>query len=183
MNSSKKINSQTKFIPLISAATLLGLVFLLLNGCGFHLRGMCEVPCEIKILSIDPNDPGDPFQRVLRDVLKTNGIIVANCAEQKKYSNILKISPINFIERAVAYGPSNQPQRATLQLTLTYEFLDKDCQVILPCNTIEVERDFTVNNSLSILGTENERLLVQHDLYNDAALLLVRQLSKARKCN
>lgn len=171
---------QRRLLVLVAISTP-ALLFLL-HGCGFHLRGMCAVPCEIKMISIDPNDPGNPFQRVLRQVLKTNGIIVANCAEQTKGSNILKLSPENFIDRSVAYGSSNNVVRATLQLRLTYEVLDKNCQVIIPCNTIEVERDVTINTSRSILSTENERLLVKQDLYNDAALLIVRQLSNAKIC-
>lgn len=153
-----------------------------LKGCGFHLRGACEVPCELKLLTLEPNDPSDPFQRVLRQLFKANGIVIAESEEQCKCANILRISKLNFAERAVAYGPSNQVIRATLQFTFTYEVIDHCGNVLIPCNTIDVERDFTINYTNAILGTEYDRVLVKAELFNDASLLLIRQLSSSRIC-
>jgi len=157
----------------------LGMMALLcLMSCGFHLRSAFNIPPELKILKITPNQPYEPFQRVLRKTLIQNGIMIVDCepGENATTPYTLQLLSINFVERPVAYGSDVQVNRATLQLNVTYEIVDAKCCIVIPKRCIQVERDLSIVPN-SVLGTEHERANVQAELYQDAATLLIRQLS------
>jgi LPS-assembly lipoprotein len=153
------------------------LVLSLLTGCGFHLRGTFSIPPMLQILQILPYQPYDNFQRALRPLLKNNDVKVVdqNVAEHTKVASLTILSQA-FSERTVAYGSNGLPNRAVLSLKISYQLIAPNGKSIASSKVVSVERELTLNPNF-VLSTDNERTRLQGDLYRDAALQLVRQLS------
>lgn len=155
---------------------ILSFFLLSLLGCGFHLRGDYPLPQEFRIIRILPDNAYDPLFVHLRYSLKNAGarILIAPCETEQPA--LLTVLSQGFTERTTAYGPDVQINRATLQFTLTYQITDANGKMLIPPSTIQVERELTVNPN-AVLGTEFERQRVKDELYNDATLQLIRQIS------
>lgn len=159
---------------------LLFVVIGTLAGCGFHLRGNVCIPGPLQTLAISPDAPFDPFQRILRRTLKDNQVqVVELCAIQNDCrANILCLLEQKFSERNIAFGSDVQVNRVLLQFKVKYQITDHEGNIIVDCNTLQVERELTINPN-AVLGTDHDRQRVQNELYNDAAVQLIRQLSLA----
>ncbi|MBP9764166.1 MAG: hypothetical protein KBD03_02490 [Gammaproteobacteria bacterium] len=149
----------------------------LLTGCGFHLRGAFSIPPSLQTLQILPNQPYDAFQRALKQFLKSNNIkIVEQNIENTVPVATLTILSQAFSERAIAYGSNGLPNRAVLELKISYQLTDVQGKPLGNNTLVTVERELMLNPN-AVLGTDNERSHLQADLYRDAASQLVRQLS------
>ncbi|HXH54336.1 MAG TPA: LPS assembly lipoprotein LptE [Gammaproteobacteria bacterium] len=149
----------------------------LLTGCGFHLRGAFSIPQSLQILQILPHQPYDIFQRALKQFLKSNHIkIIEQNIENTLAVTTLTILSQAFSERAIAYGSNGLPNRAVLELKISYQLTDPKGNPLGNNTLVTVERELMLNPN-AILGTDNERSHLHTDLYRDAASQLVRQLS------
>lgn len=156
------------------------LAFFYLTGCGFHLRGALAIPPSLQVLQISPYQPYEKFQQLLLQTLKTHGIkIVTSPLTPEEKVAILTLRNREFKERTIAYESTGQPNRALLQFTLTYELRNKQGKISLENGMVEVEREMVLNAN-AVLGTESERDRLKNDLYLEAALQLIRQLSLVR---
>ncbi len=155
----------------------LSLILLMLVGCGFHLRGKLLIPSNLQAMQIVPNISYDPFQRFLRQTLKSNDVrIIEPNDPEAKTAVILTILNQSFSERTVGYGADGQTNRTILQFTANFQVSEPNGKVLIPTSTIQVERELTVNPN-AVLGTENERERVKQDLYMDATSQMMRQIS------
>lgn len=149
---------------------LLILSLLSLSSCGFELRGRTATPQRYAHLNLSPNTPYDPFQRVLRQSIKGNGIQYTS-----HDAPVLSILKYEFSEQPIAYGSDGQVNLSFLKLKVTYELLSPSGSTLVEPSTVEVERDFTQQPN-AVLGTDFERQRLQNDLYQDAASQIIRQL-------
>lgn len=153
------------------------IVLSLLTGCGFHLRGTFSIPPSLQTLQILPNQPYDAFQRTLKQFLKSNNIkIVEQNIENTIPVATLTILSQAFSERAIAYGSNGLPNRAVLDLKISYQLTNAQGKPFGSNTLVTVERELMLNPN-AVLGTDNERSHLQADLYRDAASQLARQLS------
>lgn len=146
-----------------------------LIGCGFHLRGQFTIPQELTLLKIANCDNFDLFKRILKRTLTTNGIQILPMNTTAP-ANILTITEQQFTERNIAYGSDVQVNRALVQFIVKYQISNPEGRELFPCGTIVVERELTINSN-AILGTEDERNRINTELYTDASVQLIRQLS------
>jgi LPS-assembly lipoprotein len=149
----------------------------LLTGCGFHLRGAFSIPQSLQTLQILPHQPYDVFQRALKQFLKSNNIKII----EQNIDNTLAVTALTilsqaFSERPIAYGSNGLPNRAVLELKISYQLTDPKGKLLGNNTVVTVERELMLNPN-AILGTDNERSHLYADLYRDAASQLVRQLS------
>ncbi len=150
------------------------------TGCGFQLRGACPVPVSLRIMRVAPFYSYDPFQRSLRQTLTLMGMKIINEPYPEKPLPLITIINQSFLERTTAFGPDVQVNRALLQFTLTYQIADSTGKLIVPPSSIQVVRELPINPN-AVLGTDYERNRVQEELYQDATLQLVRQLSRVNQ--
>jgi LPS-assembly lipoprotein len=160
---------------LMLASTLTLLLFLL-AGCGFHLRGSFSIPKPLHILQISPDQPYDPFQRALRNILKRNNVQVLdpNHPQIKEASTLFILNQI-FSERILAYRTDGQAIRSILDLTIPYQAMDSKGKMLISNVVVRVRRELTINPD-AVLGTDYERARLKNELYVDAASMLTRQL-------
>jgi len=64
-------------------ASLLGLVLVMLGGCGFHLRGDHDLPASVGPMQVTGIDRFSRFHRTLRYALLDNGIQVSEGQEAR----------------------------------------------------------------------------------------------------
>jgi len=156
---------------------LITLLFSTLLGCGFHLRGAYTISNEFKNLRLEPSKPFDPFQKLLRRTLKSNQInIVEEDTDQTKKPCVLIILNQNFSEQITAYGSDGQANRAILRFQMTYQLLNSEGTLIVDNGQVQIQRELSINPN-ALLSTENERTRIKNELYYDAALQFMRQLS------
>ncbi len=150
---------------------------LVLQGCGFHLRGSYEIPEELKYLQLSPEQPYDPLQRTLRKMLAGNGVQLMPVADSDadKPPSTLTIQHQSFEERPIAYGMDGQAIRVRLELRLEYT-VELQPQHHRYENTIRVQREFMIDPR-NMLATENERQRLKEDLFEEAAAQCVSALS------
>lgn len=161
------------FMKRLCLPILVTLIFSL-AGCGFHLRGDLNIPISLRLLAISPDQPLDAFQKTFRRILVMNHVQIQenrNCP-----ANTLCLLNQSFSERGLAYGTDLQINRILLQFKVEYQILDPEGNIIVACNTLQVGRELTINPN-AVLGTEHDRLRVQNELYEDAAMQLIRRLS------
>lgn len=156
----------------------IGLLTVNLLSCGFQLRGQYAIPSAFQRLKICPDDRFNAFQRILRRNFKLNGICVVD-ASQTEAVNTLSILHQEFSERSIIYGSDAQVNRALLQFQVKYQILDPNGKTLCPENGLRVERELVVNPN-AVLGSETERHQVEEELYQDASVQLIRQLSTVR---
>ncbi len=146
-------------------------------SCGFKLRGCFDIPPNLQVLQICPDAPFDPFQRVLRKTLKINCVqILAIEPYESNHVSTLTILETSFKERILAYGSDVQINRVALRFTVKFQISNPRGTILIQEGLAEVERELTIIPN-AILGTENERLRVQQDLYMDATTQIITQLA------
>ncbi len=153
------------------------LLLCLVTGCGFHLRGVFNIPDALKVIHIVPNQPYDPFQRALRQTLKTNAVQLVD-AELAKASGAATLTILGHTisERTIAYGADGQPNRSLLTLTINYQLTDKNGKILVENGVAEIQRELAVNPNV-VLGTDNERTRLKSEMILEGASQVVRQLS------
>jgi len=157
--------------------SITSICLLLLVGCGFHLRGQLIIPPELRVIQILPNTPFDPYQKYLRQALKSNEVRVIGPSEEgAKSVLILTLLSQNISERTLAYGGDGQTNRVLMQLTVIYQVSKPNGVILIPSSTAQAERELSVNPNF-VLSNETERNQVREDLYVDATAQLMRQLS------
>lgn len=159
------------------------LSFVLMSGCGFHLRGAFAFPMYFQSLQILPNQPYDSFQLALKQILKNNHVKIVDAMLTKtKRTSTLFILSQGFSEQTIAYGSEGQINRINLQFNICYQLIDPNGKIITKNGTVQTEREITMNQN-AVLSTENEHDRLKLDLYTDGALQLVRQLSLNQSYN
>lgn len=153
----------------------------IINGCGFHLRGSYNIPEFLKRLEIIPTQSMDPFQRMLKRVLMSNGIELIqpshleNTDSDEQSISTLTILHQDFQEQALAYALDGQLKRARLSLQIEYQLDTKTPQKSIQ-GQVRVSRELDIEPN-NILSTDHERQRLKNDLSTEAALQLVFQLS------
>ncbi len=169
----KRILRASLLTPTLSILLMLGI------GCGFHLRGAFTIPESLKILHLLPNQPFEPFQHALGQILTSNGVNIVRLQDSVKpmYAT-LTLSNQAFSERTIAYGSDGQANRSVLQYKVMYQLVDCHGNTVVSNGKVQVERELTLNPN-AVLGTDNQRKRLMSDLYLDAASQLARQFSHA----
>lgn len=156
---------------LLFAALLLSFSF----GCGFHLRGDIHIPADLKILAITPDNPNEELQRNIRRTLKKNGATLVS--SYTKNTTKLDISEPTFSEQVLAVNNNNLPERLKLQISFEYSITDSNNKPLINSRTIKASRDFSIDPN-NILSADSERNIIKSELYQDAVIKLMRQISK-----
>lgn len=149
----------------------------LLAGCGFQLRGAFSIPSSLQTLQILPYQPYDTFQRTLKQFLKNNEVKII----EQNIDNTVQVAKLTilsqgFSERTIAYGSNGLPNRAVLELKISYQLTNAQGKILGNNTLLFVERELMLNPN-AVLSTDNERNHLHAELYRDAASQLVRQLS------
>ena len=158
---------QKYFNNLIAAVVMA----VLLNACGFHLRGNIPLPDELKNMFV--RAPDGTFKDELEDILENAGAtLAANEAGSDVILNIVKAQSKRTVGTLDERGKANS---YNFIFSVGYELLDLEGLVIREA-TLTESRRYNFDPEL-ILESESEEADLQEDMEQDIALRIVRQLA------
>ncbi|MBA2648002.1 MAG: hypothetical protein H0U75_00120 [Legionella sp.] len=154
-------------------AIALLLLALHLSACGFHLRGIVEIPSWLRHISIIYKDQDTEFISLLTSQLETHKIHIESEPAHAPYW--LMIDSILYQKQIVSIGSSTNPRQ--YQLILGIEFSLQSCkgELIMPSKRVIVTRQLTVNND-RILGSNDEERHFIKEMRRDAVYQIINRL-------
>lgn len=155
------------FIPLMMT--------LLLSACGFHLRGMIDVPSWLNNVAIISENEDRQLTSILKTQLEGYKIEVNADPAQAQYWLVIKRSAVQ--QQIISVGASTNPRQYILILTVEFMLETRKGQVIKTTKTINVTRQLTINND-RILGSTDEETILIGEMKQDAVVQIINQLSR-----
>ena len=157
-----------KYFHNLVAAVVMAVV---LNACGFHLRGNIPLPDELKNMFV--RAPDGTFKEGLEDILENAGaVLAANEAGSDVRLNIIKAQTKRTVGTLDERGKANS---YNFTFTVGYELLDPAGRIVREATLTETRR-YNFDPEL-ILESESEEADLQEDMEQDISLRIVRQLS------
>lgn len=147
-------------------------VAFLLTGCGFHLQHTTEVPKQFQTMVYASNDPYGKLSREIKSLLTDNNVKLVNDNENGAYPT-LRIVSTSLDRNTISIYQDGKS--AEYQLTMNV-----DAQVIIagqdiyPIN-VKVFRTF-FDNPAAALAKTTEQTLIENEMYQQAAVQLLRRL-------
>ncbi|WP_454782552.1 LPS-assembly lipoprotein LptE [Legionella sp. WA2022007384] len=150
------------------------LLLLLLSACGFHLRGMSNVPRWLSNVAIISENDDKQFVSILQSRLESSKIDVNPEPSQAKYWLI--IDEVNLHQQIISVGASTNPRQYTLTLTVIFVLKARSGQIVEVPGKISVSRELTLNND-RILGSKDEESIIVGEMKQDAVTQIIYRLS------
>jgi LPS-assembly lipoprotein len=150
------------------------LSFVLLTGCGFHLRGEVPLAPPLKHLYIQTSDPYGELARNLEKSLVLSGVTLASSPQDA--SMILNIQNENTNDQLLSVGNTQQTRQYNLTLTVTFELDNPHGQVIVPSQSIAETQSITIQAD-QILGGSNEENNLYQQMRRDIIYKIMNRLS------
>lgn len=151
------------------------LVVFLLSACGFHLRGMIDIPEWLDNVSIISRDGNKELVAKLKSVLEGYKIKVNDDPALAKYW--LMINRSNLQQQIVSIGASTNPRQYQLIMTTEFSLTTPKGQVVKPVRQVTVTRQLTVNND-RILGSNAEESILISEMRQDTVIQIINRLSR-----
>lgn len=156
-----------KFIPFVLA------VFLC--ACGFHLRGMVDIPTWLEQVSVIAKEDNKELVNLLESQLDGYKIKVVDDPSQAKYWIIINYSTVK--QQIISIGASTNPRQYQLIMTTNFSLKTRDGKVIKAPRNVFVSRQFTSNND-RILGSNEEEAILINEMRQDTVVQIINRLSK-----
>ena len=143
-----------------------------LAGCGFHLRGVIELPPELSRTHISGISEYSDFAATLRQQLRANGVEIV---EADQSTATLRITRHRITRQVLAVGADGKVREFELLGVLSFEVRKADKTVLLKNQTITLTREFIFDPD-DVLGKTEEEALLREDLTENLARLMIYRL-------
>jgi LPS-assembly lipoprotein len=148
--------------PLCAGALAVGL--LTLAGCGFHLRGAVAIPPDLTPLYIQS---GGVIGDAIEARLQGSGVQTSPTATNA--GMILRILSQGRDSRVVAVDRNGRALAYMLTYRVSFDAQDAKGNMLLPSQSITLDRTFDDNPDVAVLGKQLESDIIYQDLASDAA--------------
>lgn len=158
-------------------ASSLGLMALLLVGCGFHLRGQVEWPPQLRVIYLQSQlgigAPPGMLSRKLPTVLASNGITITRDPAQA--TAIITILNEGVGRRVMAADRFDIKREYFLLYSATYEVKLANGQTVIAAEGINANRALLFDEN-RVLGFEGAQESMADSMVEDLAWQIVRRL-------
>ena len=154
----------------ISSTFLLCLV-LFLTACGYHLRGELDLPDKMKTVYIEGASAGLVSQ--FKAAMMNSQVKVVNLRADA--GTIILVSDEDTAKRALSLGSSGYANQYGLDYRFKFEVQDGKSKIIVPSQPVEIRREY-FNNQQLILGKDNEEIVIQNEMYQQAVRTMINQI-------
>ncbi len=151
------------------------IVSLILCSCGFHLRGMIDVPTWLECVAIISNNSNKELEELLEAQFKAYHIKVSDTPAKAPYWLMLNQSTL--AKQIVSIGASTNSRQYQLILTTEFSLQKSNGEIVQPSRIIQVSRQFTLNND-RILGSNQEESLFLDEMRQETAVQILNRLNK-----
>ena len=160
-------------INFIRTNKLIIAISLLISSCGFHLRGMSEVPSWLAHVSIVSQKVNRDIAPLLTDLLISNHIQVDQEPRMANYWIILEEDSLKQNITSISSGTNARQYQ--LVYSLRFKLENTQNPEASHAQTITVIRQLTVN-SQRILGSSDEQNILESEMHLEAIQLLLTRL-------
>lgn len=155
--------------------SFMGLMLMLLAGCGFQLRGEASVPDELKTLYIQGvNTQQNSLGVQLKRDLKRNGIKVLE--DYKEGAAIFTVLENRYQRHVLSVGSGAKVREYELEAWVVYQVTDENGELIGEKQRVEARRDYQFDETQILAMDEQERVL-REDLNKQIVQSILRRLS------
>jgi outer membrane lipopolysaccharide assembly protein LptE/RlpB len=153
---------------------ILLLLLISLTACGFQLRRELALPPGMTTLRIEVADPFSPLGRGLEPALRRSGATIVETGD----AAVLRIPTIRRAQVPLSVGTTGRVQEFALQYVVEIELVDAAGQMVLPRQTVELERVYSFDTA-DALGSPAEQELVQSELDREMVAAILRRIDAA----
>lgn len=150
----------------VAAFTLL-LSISLLSACGFHLRGVYEVPEEMRQLSLETGNADPALVRSLERALRQSGIAI-----QQEAGYQLTILSARQSRNSLTLNSSAQVDEYELKLDVEFEVYNL-IQDVKDRRLLQAERIYSYDTNDATAGDEQE-IQLREDMRESVAQQIIR---------
>jgi LPS-assembly lipoprotein len=147
---------------------------LCLSACGFHLRGMIDVPKWLSNIAIISKDGDTPLVDLLSSQLENYKIEVNPNPSQAHY--LLIINSVRMQQQIMSIGASTNPRQYQLIMTVEFTLQTRKGEIIKAPRSVVVTRPLTINNN-RILGSNDEEAILIEEMQQEASIQIINRLS------
>lgn len=144
------------------------LVLLLVNGCGYRLRGSTDVPEALKNVYIFNASP--LLMTEVEATLKAGGGKLAKSPNDAGL--VVKVMKEDIANRVLSLGSTGKSQESEINYYLRVQFFDNKETELMEEQTIEISREF-FNDQTAILAKTNEEQIIRKEIYKQAVRMLM----------
>ncbi len=149
--------------------------FLVLAGCGYHLRGSPQLPfASLHVVTTEYSSFAAELKRYLASGKKGKVVERAEDAEV-----ILEILSEKSEKQVLSLSTAGRVREFELRYRILYRLSDRSKREWIPPTELLLRRDLTFDDR-ELLAKENEEAVLLRDMKNDAMRLILRRLSKAK---
>ena len=152
-----------------SKALLILLTFSLLSACGFHLRGVEEVPENMRYVTLMPGNASSELQKSIQRVMKSNGI-------EHKASAPYQIQLISsrYKRRTATLRRNSNVDEYEISLAVRFLIADAQGKPLTADINLQRERTYTYDSDAATASSERETQLRQ-ELHDSIAQNIIRR--------
>jgi LPS-assembly lipoprotein len=141
---------------------------LLLNACGYHLRGAFELPTGLKSIYLDGGSA--QLQEQFKKAMELSSVPLASSAD--KAGIVIRISDEVSQRRVLSLASSGAANDFELDYRLNYEISDAKENVLLAQQPVEIRREY-YNDQTAVIAKEAEELLIRNEMYLQAVRTMI----------
>ncbi|MFQ3235739.1 MAG: LPS-assembly lipoprotein [Paraglaciecola sp.] len=159
----------------LSTTSISLLLLLMVNGCGFSLRGNSELPSGINAMRLSATEPHSALKRILQKRLKPHAVqLIGPSAARTEETLSLHIVADSLDRRLLSLFPTGQVAEYELIYSVSYQlqFPAEDAQLI----QFEIRRDYQ-DDPDAVLAKSRELELVLAEMRQQAADRMIRHIS------
>jgi LPS-assembly lipoprotein len=158
-------------------------LFILLNNCGFSLRGSDVLSSKFPTLQLNSQQANSEFTRILRRSLRASEINIApeiesfstNPADFNPSLPVLSIANEQVVSRAVTVNPRARASQIEMRLSVDM-MLTSDQEFLIPTETLFVERTY-FEDVENISGNRGEIEIISTEMRRELINQLMRRLA------
>ena len=153
------------------------LLLVLLNGCGFKLRGAYQLPVSMQTTYVEAAQSGSDLSRALVRSLKASNVKIATNAAND--IAVLRLSKETKTKRIVSVDARGRAREYTLTYGISFSVKAVEQKFEIESQDIQIERDFVFDTE-DVLGNSREESKLYEEMQQDLIrLILLRIQSKS----
>ncbi len=153
---------------------LITLVILTTTACGWHLRGITQLPASVQVMTLE-SQANNRFTQRLKQQLSFNGVVFPSDAS----ANVrLSIAPIAIKKLTLSVNSLGQAAEYELNALLKVRLIQLEEGTDTEWQ-ISGRRIFS-NDINSVIATQSEEKIQRQELENDLIRKLMNRLKKAQ---
>lgn len=145
----------------------------LLAGCGFKLRSEANLPDSLRELRLDMADTGPRIKRELVAALERGGVTLMPA--DALTAAVLRVPVNRAYSEALTISEQARVREYAVRHRVEFEVLAADGEVIMPLQTILLERDF-VFDERDALGVAGQEEALRGDLEREMVRAILRRI-------